>query len=226
MIFAAVRAQSTLTTGIANADLQLVAARGPDRFPVFGVAVNGLGGLDLTPQYFGSWTIGGGLRAVPNAESLADYTLKAEVVYKIPYRTDALPTELPDEYLQYAFGFDRIIPNVFSSQDQLTLTAEWVGEVGANDSTAAFRPFDDDLVLRGFWEANDFARTSLELRGIADFNKEEWIVETIFGRQLRSIHEDLSFEVGVQWIDAASSGSFFSLFPNNTNLSVALRMDF
>ncbi|MFT4840359.1 MAG: hypothetical protein ACI90M_000815, partial [Candidatus Azotimanducaceae bacterium] len=55
-----------------------------------------------------------------------------------------------------------MIPNVFTDKDQITATLEWVGETGANDSTAVFRAFDDDLVIRAFWEANDFARTSIE----------------------------------------------------------------
>lgn len=225
--FLALRGQATVSTSPANADVQFVAARGPDRFPLFTRSIAAGGGVNLVPNYYGMWTIGGGVRAVPNVESLAAYTLKAEVVYKVPYRFDDQTLALPDEYLQYAFGFDRTIPNVFGDNDQITATVEWVGEVGANDSTAVFRPFDDDLVLRAFWEANDFARTSIELRGFLDPNKQEYVVEGIYQRQLRSIHEDLQFEVGVRWFDVARSEiGFFRLFPDNTSMWMSLRFDF
>ena len=225
--FFAIRGQSTLTTGPANADVQFVASRGPERFPLFVTAANGGGGLDLVPVYYGLTTLGGGLRAVPNAESLADLTLKAEVVYKMPYRFDGMPTTLPDDYLQYAFGVDRLFPNVFTDKDQITATIEWVGEVGAEDFTATFRPFDDDLVVRAFWEANDFARTSVELRGFADPNKQEYLLEGILQTQLRSLHEDLQFELGVRWFDVArGEPGFFALFPDNSNVWMSLRFDF
>ncbi len=225
--FLALRGQATVSTSPANADVQFVAARGPDRFPLFTQSIAAGGGVNLVPNYYGMWTIGGGVRAVPNVESLAAYTLKAEVVYKVPYRFDDQTLALPDEYLQYAFGFDRTIPKVFGDNDQITATVEWVGEVGANDSTAVFRPFDDDLVLRVLWEANDFARTSIELRGILDPNKQEYVVEGIYQRQLRSIHEDLQFEVAARWFDVARSEiGFFSLFPDNTSMWMSLRFDF
>ena len=134
---------------------------------------------------------------------------------------------LPDEYVQYAFGFDRLFPNLFADGDQLTATVEWVGETGASDPTSVFRPFDDDLVLRALWEANDFARSQIELRGFLDPNKNEWVVEAIAKRQLRSIHEDLQLEIGVQVFDPArTEPGFFALFPNNTNVQVGLRIDF
>lgn len=225
--FLALRGQATLTTSPANADVQLVAARGPDRFPLFTQAIATGGGTDFVPNYYGMWTLGGGLRAVPNHEDLAAYTLKAEVVYRVPYRFDDQTVALPDEYLQYAIGFDRVIPNVFSDKDQITATLEWVGETGANDPTAVFRPFDDDLVLRALWEANDFARTSVELRGFADPDKKEFLVEGVYQRQLRSIHEDLQFELGMRWFDIArSEPGFFNLFPNNSSVWVSFRLDF
>lgn len=227
-IFAAARASAVVSTGLANADVQLVAARGPERFPLFQASAAAGGGLDFTPVYYGAWTFGGGFRAVPNADGWSDYTLKAEVVYKVPYRVASpQPTVLPDEYLQYAFGFDRLFPRVFSERDQVTATVEWVGETGADDSTAGFRPFDDDLVLRAFWEANDFARTSVELRGFLDASSGEWVLEGILERQLRAIHEDVQLELGIQVFDAArSEPGLFSIYPNNSNISLALRWDF
>lgn len=225
--FFALRGEAIVNTKPANADVQLVAARGPDRFPLFAQAIAAGGGTDFTPFYYGMWTLGGGVRAVPNFESLAAYTLKAEVVYKVPYRFSNQAIALPDEYLQYAIGIDRVIPNVFTDKDQITATLEWVGEIGADDSTAVFRPFDDDLVIRAFWEANDFARTSIELRGFADPNKQEYLIEGTYQRQLRSIHEDLQLELGMRWFDVArSEPGFFNLFPDNSSVWVSIRLDF
>ena len=89
-----------------------------------------------------------------------------------------------------------------------------------------FRPFRDDVILRGLWEANDFARRSLELRGIYDFDTDEVIAEMVFETQLRSIHEDLQLEVQFQFFDPPGNGqSLFDFFPNNTALAVGLRWD-
>ena len=225
-VFLAARAQSTLSTAAANADVQLVFARGPDRFPLFEPAQGSAGDV-LAPTYFGSTTIGGGLRAVPNGDLLSDYTLKAEVVYRQPFRMRGRPSALPDDYVQYAFGFDRIIPDAFTDRDTLTATVEWVGEVGATDPTSLYRPFDDDLVVRLLWEANNFARQRVELRGFVDFDKREALVEASVQTQLRSIHEDLKLELGVRWFEVATDEpGFFGLFPDNSTVWTSLRLDF
>lgn len=225
-LFWAARAQSTLTTAPVNADLQLVFARGPDRFPLFEV-VPGTGGDVLAPTYFGSTTIGGGLRAVPNAAALADYTLKAEVAYRGPFRFAGRPSEVPDDYVQYAVGFDRLFPHVLAGNDLVTATVEWVGEQGADDLTSLYRPFDDDLVVRLLWEANDFARQRVELRGFADFAKSEYLLEARYQTQLRDLHEDLKFEVGARWFELdRDEPGFFSLFPDNSSVWTSLRLDF
>ncbi len=220
----AVRAQATLDTAWANADLQLIAVRGPQRFPAFEFRRSG---TELVPVYFGATVLGGGFRAVPDFDWADEFTVKLEVAHTQPYRLDGRPTQLPDGYTQYAVGFDRLFPSVFAAQDQLTVTAEWVGEHGAHDAMARFRPFDEDLVLRLFWEANDFARSSVELRGLLDFGKQEYIVEALSQRQLRFVHEDLALQVGVQWFDVArDEPGFFALFPDNTNVHAELRLDF
>ena len=225
-LFWALRAQSTLTTAPVNADLQVVLARGPDRFPLF-EAVPGTNGGVVAPTYFGTTTVGGGVRAVPNLEALADYTLKAEVVYKQPFRFKGRPSDLPDDYVQYAVGFDRLFPNVLASNDLLTATAEWVGEQGAADLTSLYRPFDDDLVLRLLWQANDFARQQVELRAVADFAKREYLLEASYQTQLRDLHEDLQLEVGVRWFELdGDAPGFFNFFPNNSSVWTSLRFDF
>ena len=226
-LFVAVRAQHTLDTPFFNADVQYVAARGPERFPFFEIDATPTGVVDLVPQYFGVWTFGGGFRAVPDAEGWSDYTLKGEVVYKRPFRFVAgAPADRPDDYVQYAAGVDRLVPTVFTDQDQLTITLEYVGENGASDVPSRFRAFDNDVVTRLFWEANDFARTSVELRLLVDVRNAELIGEAIYEQQLRAIHEDVKLQVGLQVFDPDDDEGLFSFFPNNTNLRFALRFDF
>ena len=225
--FYAGRFQSTLNSAPLNADLQLMASYGPERLP--GIALNTAG--DLVPAYFGATTVGAGVRAVPNEDALgaflATLTLKAEVVYKAPYSFDATPFDTPDDYIAFVLGVDRFFYDVLRDQDTLTVMVEYARESGAQDSTAALRIFQNDLVLRGLWEANNFARTSLELRGIFDLEQDESITEAIFERQLRSLHEDLKLIVQFQYYRAESgSNTLLGTFPDNTSLAVGLRWDF
>ena len=164
---------------------------------------------------------------MPNADGWSEFTFKTEVVYKAPYRfrRDS-PDRLPDPYVQYVVGVDRLIPNLFSQQDQLTLTLEYLGEEDADDFTADFRPFQSDVVARAFWEAGDFRRTSLEFRAVVDTERGETILEAIYEQQLRSFHDDLKLQVGIQYFDPDRQKGLFSFFPNNTNVRVELRFDF
>ena len=124
-------------------------------------------------------------------------------------------------------GVDRSLYDVFRDQDTLTLTLEYAGEEGADDITALFRPFRNDVIFRAFWEPNDFARTSLETRGIYDFDTDEIIAEILFERQLRALHEDLKLRLQFQFFDPPGTGeSFLDFFPNNTSIAAALRWDF
>ena len=134
---------------------------------------------------------------------------------------------MPDAYTQYAVGFDRQIAPLFGGKDQLTITIEFVGEDGATDITSNFRPFDNDIVLRLFWEANDFSRTSLEARAVVDVTNGEVIAEAIYKTQLRFIHDDLSFLLGARYIGAErGEPGFFALFPDNSSVRARLRWDF
>ena len=224
--FWAVRGRATLDTAPFNADIDVVAARGPERFPTVAPIVAG----SLAPAYFGANTLGVGLRAVPNeralGEFLSKFVVKAEVVYKDHFSFDGSPVPAPDNYVAYVVGLDRSFPGLFSGQDDLTLTLEYAGETGANDAQSVFRAFTNDLIGRLYWQAMDFARTSFELRGIFDLERDERIVEAIFERQLRGLHEDLKLFVQLQYIDAASPGSsVFGFFPDNSSLAVGLRFD-
>jgi len=222
----AVRLLSTLKSRLANADLQLLAARGPEHVPVIA-----LSGGTLVPVYFGTSTIGGGARLVPNSDALGDFlsslTLKAEVAFKKPYNFDNATIATPSSYLQYVLGVDRLTPNLFMSGDQLTTTIEYIGETGARDTdaAAALRPFRSDFVLRGFWEQNDFSRTSLEARAILDTQLSERVYEFIYEQQLRALHEDLKLICSLQVFNASDTQGLFSALPDNTAGTVTLRFE-
>ncbi len=222
--FWAARVQSTLTTEAINADLQFLVARGPDRFPLLMPD-----GGEFSPFYFGTTTIGGGLRAVPNAEVMGDFlsslTLKTEIAFKEPYSFDGSPIDTPDDYMQYVLGVDRLFPNLITDGDQLTATVEYAGESGASDMASLLRPFQSDFVLLGLWEAGDFSRRSLEARAILDTELDENIYEVIFEQQLRALHEDLKLTVQLQVFDADDDEGLFSQLPDNTSLAIGLRFE-
>jgi hypothetical protein len=234
-VMAAIRFDHTLNTSFLSADLQYLAVRGPSRSPVVVPIVNPDFTVSLTPEYFGEWVFGGGLRAVPEAAGLSKFTLKGEFAYKRPYAFSnysgpdlALPREIPEDYFQFAAGIDRSFPHVFSSKDEFTLTLEYAGEVGADDQAAVFRPFDSDIAGRLAWSAGDFARTSIEARGVVDVTNGEIIAEGLASRQLRFIHDDLKLEVGGRYLRAApSEATLLNAFPtNNSSLRARLQFDF
>jgi hypothetical protein len=224
--FYAVRFGSTLDSAPFNADIQFLASSGPERFPVVVADPSGA----RVPVYFAATTLGVGFRAVPNRDVagafLSTLTLKAEIVYKDPRTFDDTPIQEPDDYLAYVIGVDREFYNTIRNQDILTVTLEYAGESGANDPTTLFRLFRDDLVARAFWQSNDFARSSLEVRGIYDVDSYETIFELIYERQLRAIHEDVKLSIQWQTFDPPGTGeSLFDFFPNNSSVAVGLRWD-
>ena len=139
---------------------------------------------------------------------------------------------LPDDYTQYVAGFDRIFNALFTDLDSLTFTAEYLGEYisDENDFLSLFRPFDHDVAGRLYWEAKDFARFSIELRGVVDVKNGELIGEGTIGRQLRFLHDDLRFEVAGQYVrperDAGDEPGLFAFFPNNSNVRVRMGFNF
>ena len=228
-VFYAARFNATLDTGPANSDVQVVVARGPDRFPTFTVR-NTASGARQMPVYYGSTTVGAGFRAVPNEDwagsFLATLTLKLEAVWRKPYRFDDTPVATPDDHVAVVAGVDRAFYGVLRNEDQLTMTLEYAREDGAKDLAGRLRPFRNDLVVRALWDANDFARTSIELRGLFDLDDHENIGEFVLERQLRGIHEDLKLRVRAQVFDRGAPGrTLFGFFPNNSSLSIALRWD-
>ena len=221
--FTALRLEHTLNTSTVNADLQYIVARGPGRFP--SIAPDFTPPFRLVPEYYGELTVGAGFRAVPGGEALAPYTIKAEVSYKHSYELDTPVTALPESYLQYVAGVDRLLPAVFSQRDQLTLTVEYMGETGADDQMSAFRPFASDVAMRIAWDAGALARTAVDVRAIVDVHEAEVIGEAIVKRQLRFLHENLHAEVGGRWIRPAGD-SFWNFFPKSSSLSGKLILDF
>jgi len=223
----ALRYQSTLNTSFANADVQLLGAHGPSRFPSFFTDGSGA----LFPAYFGATTVGAGFRAVPNEEVagrfLSTLTLKAEVVHTDPSAFDGSPIASPEDFTSWVLGVDRSFYGIFGEQDEVTATVEYARETSTSDPASLLRPFRDDLILRALYEANDFARSSVELRALIDMDIDEQIYELIYETQLRSIDEDLKLTVQLQHIDAADPGqSFFGSLASLSSVAFGLRWDF
>ena len=234
-ILNAFRFDSTLSTNVVSADVQVLASRGPERTPLIGVVPQADGRLGFVPQYYGLWTMGGGFRAVPEFDGWSKFTLKGEVAYKRSYVFSDFTgpgqvdlTVKPEDYVQFVGGVDRSFVNLFIEQDELTLTLEYAGEAGADDAATLFRPFNADLALRAHWSAGDFARSSLEMRGIIDVKNGEIIAEGVAARQLRFIHDDLKLQISGRYLRSSEQdGSVLSFFPtNNSSLSGRLQFDF
>ena len=230
-IFAALRFEHTLKTPAFSADMQYIGARGLTRFPAITPMPQGDGTVQLLAQYYGTWIGGGGFRLVPNGTWLAKFTFKTEAVYTRPYRQDmTAPAQLPDDYVQYVVGFDRVFDGLLTDLDSLTLTIEYLGEEMADDFMSQFRPFEHDVAARLYYERRDFARLSIELRGVVDVENRESLGEATIGRQLRFIHDDLRFEIMGQGVrperDLKDEPGFFGFFPNNSNVRARLAFDF
>lgn len=222
----ALRAQAIWNAPAMNSDVQLILARGPERGPGFAASAGG-----LQVGYYGARTFGLGIRAVPNEAVMgrraSQLTLKLEAAYKDLY---ALPGGLavaPESYLAYTLGFDLPRDGVLRPKDRLTFTLEYSGEAGADDLNHQLRLFTDDLVLRWFWEANDFARRSVELRVVHDVERSETIVQGIYETQLRGLHEDLRLQVDLRRVVAdGTPPSLLGVIPDASAYRVALTYEF
>lgn len=222
----ALRGQATVNAPAMNADVQLVLADGPERFP--GVAARG---TSFTTGYYGARTYGFGIRAVPNAAVMgrraSQLTLKLEVAYKDPYVLAGGLGTAPESYLAYTIGVDRPRSDVFRPKDSLTFMLEYAGETGAGDLNHHLRLFTDDVVLRWFWEANDLARRSVELRVIYDLDRTETVAQAIYEQQLRGLHDDLRLQIDVRKVmPDGQPPSIFGLIPDPTAVRVAFTYDF
>lgn len=227
----AIRGLSTLNTSVANADVQLAVVRGPEAFPTLSARPRGFFALDLIPEYYGANSLGGGFRAVPNADVLGDFmaefTFKFEAVYKWLYDFEGATVAAPDDYFSYVVGLDRILDRPFGEKDQITVTLEYVAETGASDPTSLIRPFRSDAVVRLFWEANNFSRTSVEARVLYDVESGETILQTILETQLRFIDDDVRFFADWQYFHLEpTEPSVLNFFANNTSVTFGLFLDF
>ncbi len=223
--FYALRYQSTFNTSLLNSDIQLIASRGADRTPL----IRNLNATTLAPVYYGNRILGAGIRAVPHADTLAGFTFKLEMAQNNPYAFDQSPVAIPDDYLAFVAGFDWDTYNLINDQDQLTLTLEYAGESGVSqDESEVFpRAFSNDLITRVFWQAGDFARSSVEIRSVYDLDNGEHIMEATFGTSLIKCHEDLKLELSALYMKPSSdSTATFSQLLDNTSLSMTLRFDY
>ncbi len=226
--FYALRFTGTMNTKPVNADVQVIASAGPERFPAI---VPNPAFSRQVPVYYGVGTFGLGFRAVPNeaalGEQLAKLTLKAEAIYKHPYTFADSPIDAPDNYVAMVVGVDRTFSSAITDGDDLILTVEFAREWGAGDPTSRLRPFRNDLIVRALWNVNDFDRTSLEVRFLYDLDHGEAIGEIIAEHQLRFIDDNLKLGFQLQIFDPADRGeSFLGAFPNNSSLAISLRWQF
>lgn len=224
-MFGALRFEHTLNTRPFNADVSYLVSHGPDRFPYF-LPVQGPVGTDFVPVYYGVTVAGLGMRAVPNTVGWSRLTFKLELAYKRPFELEGSPGQRQDDYVQYTTGFDLLINPVFTERDEILLTIEYAGENGASDLASVFRPFDADIAVRLFWQALDFARTTVELRAVVDVKHAELVAEATVGQQLRFIHDDLRLTVTGTYMRAATDGQgLLQFFSNNSGIVARLQFD-
>lgn len=226
-VFGAARFESTWSSAWADADIQALVSHGPDRSPGLAPDIDGV----LRPAYHGLRSFGLGARVVPNADVagpfLASLTLKLEVVHRHHVSFDRAPVAPPKDYVAFVAGVDRTLYDVIRERDELAMTFEIAGEVASSGAARRARPFGSDLILRLAWQRNDFARQSVELRGIIDLEQDESLFELSYSRQLRRLHRALKGVVSVQVSSVSAVGtSTFARLPNNTHLSLVLRRDF
>ena len=117
-------------------------------------------------------------------------------------------------------------PDATTDSSSATVTVAYIEETSAHDLTSLLRPLSSDVVLRTFWEANDFDRTSLELRVVEDTEASERIAELIFETQLRNIDEDLKLIFAAQAFERATVAGGFGFFPDNSSVAIGLRWEF
>jgi hypothetical protein len=225
-LFVAARFDHTLITPWLHADVQAIGARGPSRFPTLAAMPQSDGSLHIVPEEFGTWTFGGGFRAVPNAPGrawLSELTLKAEVVYTRPYALAEMTSPLPEDYVQLAAGLSRTV--TLADADELSVIVEYLGEFGAVDALSELRLFDNDVAVRLAWSLNDPALTSFEVRAIVDVRDGTMLSDAVLRRQLRLVHEDLQLELSGQ-VTRLSERSRGALAVNPSNLTIRLTFAF
>jgi AMIN domain len=216
-------ARSTATIG--RADLALFYYGGPGRIPSFALDPR-YQGPRLTPVYYRSDSVG-----ATTQWALGPWVLRGETVYTMTSAAGlprAFNGAVPDSYFQYVVGMDRTFSDVLG-KNEVTVTLEYSGEDNPRvTSITGLRPFKSDFFLSARWEFNDQRRSRLQAFLAADVLKSEqlWLVDfqTI-------VYGNLKLLIEGQFVNRGKSNppdnlSVFGIFPDNTNLRIALRHEF
>ena len=216
-------ARSTATIG--RADLALFYYGGPGRIPSLALDPRYLAPR-LTPVYYRTDSAGTTAQL-----ALGPWVLRGETVYTVTSASglpSAFKGAVPDSYFQYVVGVDRTFTDVLG-KNEVTVTLEYSGEDNPRvTSITGLRPFKSDFFLSARWQFNDQRRTQLQAFLAADVLKSEqlWLVDfqtTVYG--------NLKLLIEGQFVNRGESNppdhlTVFGIFPNNTNLRIALSYEF
>jgi AMIN domain-containing protein len=214
-----------LTSTIGSADLSLFYYGGPGRIPSFALDPTSLAPR-LMPVYYRADAVGASAQW-----ALGPWVLKGETVYtftsgaELPRRFKGV---VPDSYFQYVVGVDRTFTDVLG-KNEVTVTVEYSGEDNPRiTSITGLRPFKSDLFLGARWQFHDPRRTEVRAFLAADVLKSEqlWLADfktTVYGN-LKLVLEGQFVNRGPS--KAPDHLSVFGIFPNNTNIRVAVRYEF
>ncbi len=213
-----------LAATLGSADLSLVYYGGPGRIPSFAFVPT----LPpkLMPVYYRTDSVGATAQW-----ALGPWVLKGETVYTLTSASGlpgAFKAAVPDSYFQYVVGVDRTFTDVLG-KNEVTLTLEYSGEDDPRvTALTGLRPFKSDLFLGARWQFHDQRRTHIRAFVAADVLQSEqlWLVDfktTLYG--------NLKLLLEGQFANRGESRppdrlSVFGIFPNNTNIRVALRYEF
>jgi hypothetical protein len=211
-----------LSATVGSADVFLFYFGGPGRIPGFDVDVTGR----VTPVYYRTDMVGGGLQW-----ALGRWLLKLETAYTWA-RRDGLPRRfqgsVPDDYFQYVIGVDRTFTDVLG-KSEVTVTLEYAGEDRPDRTTlSGLRPYKSDVFLGVRWALNDMRRTELTASVATDVLVDE---QLYLVNVSTALYKDLKLVLGGELVNRAGERrgdrlTPFSVFPNNSNVRLALRYEF
>jgi hypothetical protein len=214
-----------LTATVGRADLSLFYYGGPGRLPSFAMDPTSLAPR-LTPLYYRADSVGASAQG-----ALGPWVFKGETVYTFTSAAE-LPRRfkgaVPDSYFQYVVGVDRTFTDVLG-KNEVTVTLEYSGEDNPRvTSITGLRPFKSDVFLGARWQFHDQRRTEVRAFLAADVLKDEqlWLADvktTVYGN-LKIVLEGQFVNRGPS--KAPDQLSVFGIFPNNTNIRVAVRYEF
>ncbi|HXH81547.1 MAG TPA: AMIN domain-containing protein [Candidatus Tectomicrobia bacterium] len=211
-----------LSTTIERADLFLFYFGGPTRIPSLDVSLLG----EVRPVYYLVDIVGGGVQW-----AIGPWLLKLEAAQTFT-RTEGLRRSVrrsvPSDYFQYVVGVDRTFYDVLG-KNEVTFTLEYAGEDDPGEtSLTGLRPYKSDVFFGIRWAFNDARRTEIQASVAADVRVDEqlWLVK--FGTTLVG---NLRLLVVGQFVNRAPRGgrddlTVFNVFPNNSNVHIALRYEF